>query len=177
MLEQEGLVRVDPRQGVRVVAGDTSTLLSAYQLRDVVDGLAARLVAQTSDGERLDELHRAIDDQRVALAPWDPEQYTTANISFHSTILQMSGNEFLVGQIPLLRMTARIFSPVSLIDRSAAEVAVTQHQGILQAIEAGQPTLAETHARGHIGTTIHRLEELLAGEDTGTAGEDTDTRP
>jgi DNA-binding GntR family transcriptional regulator len=77
-------------------------------------------------------------------------------------MLQMSGNEFLVGQIPLLRMTARIFSPVSLIDRSAAEVAITQHREILRAVEDQQPTLAEQRARSHIGTTIGRLERLIA---------------
>src|SRR5581483_2969681 len=45
MLESEGLVSVAPGRGARVIAGDRQRLLAAYELREVIDGLGARLAA------------------------------------------------------------------------------------------------------------------------------------
>ncbi len=45
VLESEGLLHSEPGRGVRVVPADVKKFLAAYQLREVIDGLAARLAA------------------------------------------------------------------------------------------------------------------------------------
>ncbi|NMO92302.1 GntR family transcriptional regulator [Actinomycetospora sp. TBRC 11914] len=163
-LEQEGLVTVDPGQGARVVSGDVGTLLQAYELRAVVDGLAARLAAQAVPGpSRCRELRHVIATQRAALDPWSPRTYTTANVDFHEQILHLSGNGFVIAQAPVLRMTAQVFAPVALIEPAHAVRAIGEHEAIAGAIEAGDAPGAERLARAHIQTTIDQLRATHGG--------------
>ncbi len=159
VLEQEGLVQVVAGQGARVVTGDLATLLDAYQLRAVVDGLAARLAAEKFPGDRVRPLRRAIDVQRTAVDPWVARDYTQSNVDFHEEIVHLSGNDFVIGQLPILRMTAQVFAPVALIRPESAVRAIAEHTAITDAIEAGDGADAERLARAHIEATIRQLRE------------------
>ena len=158
MLEQEGLVRVELGKGVRVVSGDIPTLLAAYEVRRVIDGLAARLAAREASRADIITLQKTIDAQRRALSPWDAPAYTAANVEFHNRIMKMSRNEFVVAQTPILRMTAQVFTPVAVVDPRRAEIAVTQHRQIYDGIAAHAPEVAETKAMAHIQSTIDSLK-------------------
>lgn len=163
VLELEGLVRVRPGRGARVVTGDVRTLLDAYQLRAVVDGLAARLAAEGSRGAH--SLRAAIDRQEAALEPWEPRAYTHANVEFHEEVMQMTGNEFVVAQLPILRMTAQVFAPVRVVEPSSAKRAIRQHRGIAEAIENADAPAAERLARAHIDATIDELRATGSGHE------------
>jgi DNA-binding GntR family transcriptional regulator len=156
-LEQEGLLHSEPGKGVRVVSGDVDTLVAAYQLRAVVDGLAARLVAEGPHHARTRELRQAVDLQKRAIAPWDPRQYSSSNVAFHERIAHLSGNPFVQAQVSLIRMTAQVFTPVAVVRYETAVRAIPEHVEILEAIEAGDGPRAERLARGHIENTIAEL--------------------
>jgi DNA-binding GntR family transcriptional regulator len=159
VLEQEGLVRVEAGQGARVVSGDLDTLLDAYALRAVVDGLAARLAAERADAAAGRHLRRAIQQQQAAVQPWRPQDYTQSNVDFHEHVLHLSGNEFVLNQAPVLRMTAQVFAPVALVQAGSAMRAIREHTAIVAAIEARDGPAAERLARAHIEATIVELEE------------------
>ncbi len=161
-LEQDGLVRLDSGQGARVVTGDVPTLLAAYELRAVVDGLAARLAARRPAAARAARLDRLIAEQRAALDPWAPGLYTRANVEFHEQIVHLTGNEFVIAQAPILRMTAQVFAPVALIERAGASRAVGEHEAIHDAIVSGATVDAERLARAHIDSTIEQLRRKPA---------------
>lgn len=168
-LEQDGLVRLTPGQGARVVTGDLPTLLAAYEVRAVVDGLAARLAAERpAPASRVRELYAVVARQRAALDPWEPHTYTALNVAFHEDVVHLSGNEFVVAQTPVLRMTAQVFAPVALVERDSAVRAVAEHTAIVGAIEAGDGPAAERLARAHIETTI---SELRARAQVSSSGE------
>lgn len=169
VLEQEGLVQVVAGRGARVVSGDVQTLLAAYELRAVVDGLAARLAAERSPGDRVRPLRRAIDVQRAAVDPWAARDYTQSNVDFHEEITHLSGNDFVIGQLPILRMTAQVFAPVALIRPESALRAITEHTAITDAIEAGDGPGAERLARAHIEATIRQLKAHAKAEDEGVS--------
>jgi DNA-binding GntR family transcriptional regulator len=160
VLEQEGLVRVEPGQGARVVTGDVQTLLAAYELRAVVDGLAARLAAQRRPS--VAALRCAIDRQVVTITPWDPRAYTRSNVEFHEEVMHLTGNEFVVAQLPILKMTAQVFAPVALVEPSSAERAIGEHRAIADAIEDADAPLAERLAREHIEATVEQLRASAA---------------
>lgn len=162
VLEQDGLVRLDAGQSARVVTGDVHTLLAAYELRAVVDGLAARLAAQKPAVARAARLDRVIEQQRAALDPWRPRLYTQANVDFHEQILHLTGNEFVIAQTPVLRMTAQVFAPVALIEPSGARRAVGEHRAIHDAITSGATVDAERLARAHIDRTVAQLRRRFA---------------
>lgn len=158
MLEQDGLLVVRPGRGAEVVSGDQGSLLDAYRVREVMDGLAARIVAESGPAQvDLDGLQEVIERQRAALEPWDPETYGPLNLDFHSRILVLSGNEYLTSQMAVLHMTANVFGPVRVLDSTRVASAIEEHQTILDAIRAGDGEAAEQAARQHIRTTIETL--------------------
>jgi DNA-binding GntR family transcriptional regulator len=158
VLEREGLLHSEPGRGVRVVTADLATLLDAYALREVVDGLAARLAAERAGEEDVARLRELVREQRATLDPFDPGAYTLSNVSFHATVTELAANAFLRGELPLMRLTSQVFTPVDLIGADHARLAVDQHAAIVQAIAAGDGPEAELRARAHIRSTITRLQ-------------------
>jgi DNA-binding GntR family transcriptional regulator len=157
VLENEGLLHSERNRTVRVVTADLQRLNWAYQLREVVDGLAARLAAASSDEAGRAALGAIIDRQAEALDPWEPGGYTRLNVEFHTAVIALTGNPYLRGQIPLVRMTSQVFSPVSLIEPGRASEAVGQHRSIAQAIAQGDGETSEGLAREHIRSTMARI--------------------
>jgi DNA-binding GntR family transcriptional regulator len=177
MLEREGLVRVEPGRSVRVTSGDLSTLLDAYALREVVDGLAARLAAEKGDSEGLRRLDAILKHQQKAVAPWDPPQYTALNVDFHRALMEMTGNDFLVAQMPLVHMTSQVFVPIRRVSEERAVRAIQEHAEIATAVHDGAGEKAEELAREHIRHTVQSFIESTdpSGEDP-HAGEDPPRR-
>jgi DNA-binding GntR family transcriptional regulator len=158
VLEREGLLHSEPGRGVRVVTADRATLLDAYALREVVDGLAARLAAERAGEPEAARLRELVAQQRATLDPFDAGAYTLSNVAFHATVTEIAANAFLQGELPLMRLTSQVFTPVDLIGAVHARLAVDQHAAIVQAIAAGDGPEAERRARAHIRSTITRLE-------------------
>jgi DNA-binding GntR family transcriptional regulator len=157
VLENEGLLHSERNRTVRVVSADLGRLYSAYQLREVVDGLAARLAAGAADSEAREHLVSIIDNQAAAVDPWDAGIYTRLNVEFHTAVIALADNPYLRAQIPLVRMTSQVFTPVSLIEPGRAREAVGQHRSIALAIAEGDGEASERLAREHIRSTIARI--------------------
>lgn len=166
MLETEGLVKSEPGRGVRVVSVDARTLLSGYQLREVVDGLAARLAATLAQPADIELLESHIAAQRAALEDSDVGAYTRANVAFHAAIVDLSGNEFIAGQTSLIPLTAQVFTPARRIAMVRARASVAEHEQILAAIASGDEADAEAAARAHIRVTIDKLRSSIADDDS-----------
>lgn len=158
MLEREGLLVLRPGRGAQVVSGDLDTLIDAYRVREVLDGFAARSMAQDPDPDVLERLDGIIESQRKTLEPWRPQTYAPLNVEFHGTILRLTGNEYLTRQTSVLHMTANVFVPYRVLDVHRVRQAIEEHQVILAAIRSRDPDAAEAAARSHIATTIRTLE-------------------
>lgn len=159
ILEHEGLLKSEPNRGARVVSADIKQLLDAYQLREVIDGLAARLAARSGDEEGRRGLAEMLDEQQSSLEPWHPAAYVLSNVRFHIAVIELADNEYLAGQVPLVRMTSQVFLPVGPVEKDRATLAVSEHRLVADAIAAGDAEEAERLARAHIETTIKRLSE------------------
>jgi DNA-binding GntR family transcriptional regulator len=150
MLERDGLLVVSPSRGMQVVSAERAQMLSAYEVREVLDGLAARLAAQRCDRELERQLRRQVETQHIALHPWNVRLWMRLNGAFHSTILEYAGNAILLQQLALVRLTAQVFCPQALLDPQHAAVALEEHRQIADRIGAGDSAAAEAAARAHI---------------------------
>jgi len=159
MLEREGLVTVGANGTVSVISGDLQKLLDAYELREVIDGLAARLVAERASRRIAERIEPLLVEQRAALNPWTPERYTEANVRFHAALFELADNSFVSGQLPLVRITAQVFTPNALLSQERVYTAIAEHVAILDAIMQGDAARAETLARKHIRHSITELKE------------------
>jgi DNA-binding GntR family transcriptional regulator len=157
-LRHEGLVDVARAGGAtRVAATDRSVFLAAYALREVIDGLAARLAADNAGPAIKQRCGAALEEQRIAVRSEDRLRYMRANVSFHATMIDGSGNPLLRTHLWLVRSTSR--SAVLLAPKRIGQE-VEEHSEILAAVCGGEAEQAERAARAHVCATIKALEQI-----------------
>src|SRR5947209_11558194 len=96
VLERDKLLTVLPGGRIQVATSDVPSLLAAYELREVVDGLAARLAARRRPAGLPDQLAHLIEAQQHVLADWHPSSWIRANVAFHRLILEESANDYVL---------------------------------------------------------------------------------
>jgi DNA-binding GntR family transcriptional regulator len=156
ILGREGLVEeAGPGAAARVAANGADVLFAAFEVREVLDGLAARLAA-THRGPALGRRCRAaLERQQAAVEAGDREGYLQADVAFHLALVEGSANPVLLTQLSTLRSTSRSATVLAL---GHLRRAIDQHELILAAICCAQPDRAEAAARAHVRTTIDALQ-------------------
>jgi DNA-binding GntR family transcriptional regulator len=172
VLQNEGFVEfVDGNKTLAVVDLSAEELVAAYQLREVVDGLAARLAATRGISSAMAKrLHDVIAQMRAAPGPRKLNRRAPAHSDFHASIALASENRHVIGQIPMIRFTAEMGTRfVQSLDEDARaqthnwiETGDGNHFAILQAIERGDAREAERAARVHIRNTVAAILRLQA---------------
>jgi len=167
MLEQEGLVI---RLGARGYAarGPTAPQISgAIEVRGVLEGLAARLVAMHPPAERdvpsLD-MCLAVGDalfRKGHLIESDLEGFFDYNLRFHGLILKGSGNQAIA--IALSRNDHLPFASAAALaldwndltsEYTHLLTAHRQHHAVVEAIRTGDPDAAEKIMRSHARVSV-----------------------
>ena len=92
LMEKDGLVVEKGRKGRMVAPIDNHQLLSLYQVRAVLDGLAASLCAHQPKLTKKIDFERLLADGFAATKSRDVAQMVAADIAFHTAIYQHSGN-------------------------------------------------------------------------------------
>ncbi len=171
VLDSEGLVRSsDGNRTVEVVQIGPDHLREMYELREVIDGLAARLAAR--NGLPVQEEQRArhlLDEMADSSDPYDPVRRNRAHAEFHELFALASGNAKVQSfaslirtssamlYLPLVRETAAANLAAANPENTYKEVldqAQAQHKDILDAVVARKPGVAEEEARRHIQRTL-----------------------
>lgn len=151
VLQNEGLLALTRGNRVEVVSVEEKRFLDALVLRELVDGAAARIVAERRPGPRLrSDISRSLASQRAALDPWDRITFSRTDADLHAAILRGSDNEYLEGQIVLVRLIVQVFQMDNHFGPERALPKVAQHEQIVEAIFDGDPGEAERRARDHI---------------------------
>ncbi|MBP6115946.1 MAG: GntR family transcriptional regulator [Neisseriaceae bacterium] len=182
ILEQEGLLEKLPRRGFAVRKIGQQEILGAIEVRGVLEGLAARLVAQKGlSEEEATVLQDCVDegDTLFAQAEFNLEtvaQYHRLNVLFHQTIVKASGNVAI--ELALVKLNSLPFASVgSLVvdslrlssERARLHYAHLQHHALLQALRAGQSARAEALMKEHAHAPLlfNDLLRQFANHDAG----------
>lgn len=149
-LTAEGLIRVDPVRGIVVSDVDARELEEIFVVREVLDGLAARLAAGRVSSTDLTKLHLLMDMMRDAVRTGQWEGMVQANIKFHDVLHQAAGNERLRHLTRNLLDFVRRFSNEAFASQERAAEVLAEHEEIIRAMELRDPDLAEKVARRHV---------------------------
>jgi DNA-binding GntR family transcriptional regulator len=161
-LAGEGLVRIEPNRGVTVRKLSRAEVRHIYEIREMLEGLAARLAADQIDSgdhrSRLRSAQRTLDQCRKTN---DVNGYILANEQLHELIVELSENELLsslLGQlrVPIFRLQFRRFLAIP----SAISASAEQHAEVLNAILAGESGAAERAMRRHIRESGQLIQDL-----------------
>ena len=165
-LQQEGLIELLPRGGLRVALLDLTEAVELYDLREVLDGLAARLAAYRADEGALGRIRKALGRMAQCLERKDPNQWFGAHVAFHDEILRAGGNKRLQGLSAVVRLSIRHFHPLLLKTENRLEDAYREHRGIYEAIAAHDAEAAERFARAHIANAKDIVLKVMTQDAT-----------
>lgn len=162
ILEQEGLLTKSGSRSYEVRRFKVGDIADAIEVRGVLEGLAARQVAEHGAPRGLIRELREIvatSDRIVAkdkLTAEDRALYFDLNGRFHRAIIEASGNEALMAaiahndKIPFAAADAVAFHKDAIKDeRNRFVFAHMQHRSIVQALEAGEGARVDALMREH----------------------------
>jgi DNA-binding GntR family transcriptional regulator len=151
-LEQEGLVRVVPRKGAFPVTLNLEEYLDILTIREVLEGLAARLAVEHVSNAKVRALRGILEEFKdiEGRGPENHEKYALANVRFHSEILQLSHKPKLIQTIKSL------YDHLSLVPWRTIELtgrrrrSIKEHYRIVESLDRRDGDLAEHEMRAHI---------------------------
>jgi DNA-binding GntR family transcriptional regulator len=151
LLRDRGLVREAPGRGLIVSPLDVDFVRSLYEVRAMLDGLAARLAAERGAERARLEGPAYLDEGRAAVKSGSLNKQIEADMRFHAFINEISGNP-LIGETtaphwPYLR---RVMGEVLRDDAQMPQTILGEHAAILDAVIAGDSARAELLDRDHI---------------------------
>ncbi|ASR36722.1 hypothetical protein BAY61_18870 [Prauserella marina] len=155
-LVQERLAREEPRRGAVVARVGTAELASIYEIREVLEGLAARLAVENAGRKLVRALKEALDEHEAAMRTADLAASTEADLRFHRLIREAAANPELVRLLDDVQTQVRLAMRTTTVTAGPRQ-AIDDHRAILTAIESGDATAAEQAARAH----IFRLRTVL----------------
>jgi DNA-binding GntR family transcriptional regulator len=163
-LAAEGVLEIEPYRGALVRRLSRDDVVDLFQIREVLEGEAARLAAinieQADHRERLETAIAAVDrfrDRNDSLA------YMDENSRFHELIVELSGNKLLARLIGQLQVHAfRLLFRRMVVEDTAVANSIAEHDDVAAAILAGNARAAERSMREHVrrsGEMVMRTAE------------------
>ncbi|MCL4545342.1 MAG: GntR family transcriptional regulator, partial [Chloroflexi bacterium] len=95
-LEQDGLLEYHPRRGAVVSTLSRERIVDAYTVRAALEGLAAKLASQSLTAAGVARLAQLLDTMRVCAQQEDSDRLLQADVQFHESICELSGNRVLL---------------------------------------------------------------------------------
>ena len=171
-LEHEGLLRGLESRGYVVREFTESDISDAIELRGVLEGTAARLASERgATADAIAELRVICDTiaEAVHRADYESfEEFVDMNERFHAGILAMAGSPVLeraldaIIVLPFASPSAFVMAQAVLPEsRDILIMAHRHHLGLIEAIERGQGTRAESLGREHALLARTNLEVVM----------------
>lgn len=156
-LQGEGLVRVEPRRGMLVLAISPVEMAEIYDVLSALETMAAETLARLKpDSERMKPLWQAVEEMDFALADDDLDRWADADETFHRSLVEVCGNGKLALTALTFRDQIRRTRHLTLRLRARPVRSNEAHRNLLRLIEAGDSEAA---------FTAHRAQRQRAGQE------------
>ena len=165
LLEQEGFVKTLPRRGVFVVRKTKREIVEMILVWAALESMAARLVCLNATEQEIASLRRLFDGFRHGEHTDDLEEYSEANIAFHSAIIRLSQCRQIADLTKNLFIHMRAIRKVTISEDNRAQRSIQDHMAIIEALETRDVERAERLVRqhsldlaAHVETHCHHLD-------------------
>ncbi len=158
-LVADGLAVEQPRRGVAVVVIDAADLLEIHEVREGVEGQAARLCAERASEATVRALSAILARQVAMVECDDAAGWYATNGEFHGLIAENAGNRRLAEVLLALQRQMRLGLHGVASEPEQRRRGLREHRAILDAIVAREAEAAERMMREHIRLTRTTLAE------------------
>jgi GntR family transcriptional regulator of vanillate catabolism len=175
-LEKEGLLERLPTRGFRVRQFTVDEIANAVDVRGVLEGMAARTVAERGlKASVRDEMQACVDEGRLLLQHAqaaghviDAARWVPMNARFHNALVQAAGNSTLTSALAHVSKTPMagagalsLNGMLPLLEFGFIARAQSDHEDVLAALLAGEGGRAEALMREHAHRSRDNKRELI----------------
>lgn len=153
-LEQEGLAKNIPNRGVFLVKLTHEVAIELYMVREVLEGMAARLAVERISDKALEKMEKLLREQEKIVAVEDLVAYSKSDFEFHAVIYAACGNAILREMLESIKEKVRPFE--MRITPILTEL-FNDHQTIVRAMRLRDALLAEVAFREHNQRILNQL--------------------
>jgi len=150
-LESEGLVQNLPNKGPMVATVTADEAREIFEVRRVLEGLAARLFAARAGAAELAALDAAMAALERAFAAADIHEILKATTAYYEVVLGGSGNAVIRRLIGLLQARVTFLrATTSMSQPNRAPESLAEMQRLTVALKSGRPDQAEAASTAHV---------------------------
>lgn len=164
-LQQEGIVELRPRHGMRVLPASVDDMREIYEVLTALEGKAAELVARKGLSEgQLAPLRQAVEAMDLALEADALQDWARADERFHAELIALAGNDRLRSMVAQLWDQAHRTRMATLKVRPRPVASNREHEAVVEAIFRGDADAArrihEDHRRRAGELLVSILQDL-----------------
>lgn len=158
-LERQGLVERKPNKGTVVRLVDPRSLIEIYEIREVLEGLAARLATDNSQpGDWLDLQEEFGEPCERMVRDMDYEKYLDLITRFRKRMVEKAGSHELSKLIDSIYAQIRIVQRRVIILPERIQKGMLEHREVLKAMVEGDSEKAELMKRRNLRSAREHLK-------------------
>ena len=165
-LEAEGLVMIKPKTGVVVPSIDLNSLKDIFEMRTILEAVAARMAFKRIQPHQLDALKKVAHEIRSLSDQEEIFPYLELDARFHAVLHSAQGNQVLKESLETLyNQCMRLWNSIDnqdLIKRLIIS-SVRDIPTIYDAFVAGDAARVEKEIKQHFAAYLHTLIAHLIG--------------
>lgn len=158
-LAAQELLNIRPNRGAVVRGMNLEEAVEVFEMRAVLEGLAARLALGRIGAPEIAELERRLD--AMDRCANDVSEWVTAHREFHLFLCGLSTSPRLVAQIAALHVAIEPHMRLWLLATDKPQASRDDHGLIIDALRRKRPELVEAVVRDHVCGTIPALARLM----------------
>jgi DNA-binding GntR family transcriptional regulator len=170
-LEQEHLITAIPRKGFYVRAFSRDEMVYIFELREVLEGLAARRASLRISAGQIQQFQNIFNGLKTSEAEGNVDKYAKEDRRFHHFLIKIGGDDLLSNMLE----TYSVITFSYLVKFRGGLVrppreTLPEHLAIIEAILRKDPEMAEQAVRLHFRRSREKLIQEFAEEsDTASA--------
>lgn len=160
-LVKEKLVEQSGEKGFRVCSVDWQDCIALYDIREMLEGNAAYIAANTITHQQLDALKQTIAQYRKACAEGNSVAAFEADSRFHEVVVVSTGNNYLIDMYRSLKIWIRRYR-YALLSSQQHNIQddrriIEEHIVIYRALKSRYSLVAKAEMERH----LHRIYRVL----------------
>lgn len=164
-LEGELLVQRSPTQRMFVADWSLDDVADAFELRAMLEGLAASRAAQAIDDETVARLKQCNRDLKTAVRAAQPDvaAFLECNREFHAIILEAAGSPRLAALLGSLIEQPVVWRTAHHYDRDELVRSHSEHEELVAAFERRDGPWAQAVMASHVRRAFHAYADAHKG--------------
>lgn len=160
-LELEGLILMIPNKGAKVLTISADDIRDIYEIRSLIEGMAARLAAEKITDAELTKMKHSLELEEFYIMKENLEGATGEDSSFHQIMYESCHSRYLEKILTDFHCYCQLVRAKSLSEKGRSKASLKEHQAIYEALVAHDGVTAAECATKHVMTTKQNVLKCL----------------